>query len=65
MSKTNNRTQIITALDVGTTKVVCLIAKKDEHGAITIAGVGHQLAKGIKSGIITDVSEVETSRTTA
>lgn len=61
MSKTNNRTQIITALDVGTTKVVCLIAKKDEHGAITIAGVGHQLAKGIKSGIITDVSEVETS----
>lgn len=61
MSKNNNRTQIITALDVGTTKVACLIAKKDEHGQITIAGVGHQLAKGIKSGIITDVSEVETS----
>lgn len=61
MSKTNNRVQIITALDVGTTKVACLIAKKDEHGNITIAGVGHQLARGIKSGVITDVSEVETS----
>jgi cell division protein FtsA len=61
MSKATNKTQIITALDVGTTKVACLIAKKDEHGQITIVGVGHQLARGIKSGVITDVSEVETS----
>jgi cell division protein FtsA len=61
MSKHNNRTQIITALDIGTTKVACIIAKKDEHGQLTVAGVGHQLAKGIKSGVITDVSEVETS----
>lgn len=61
MSKNNNRVHYITALDVGTTKVACLIAKKDEHGQLTIAGVGHQLAKGIKSGVITDVSEVETS----
>ncbi|MFZ4125945.1 MAG: cell division protein FtsA [Rickettsiales bacterium] len=61
MSKAANKTQIITALDVGTTKVACIIAKKDEHGQLTVAGVGHQLAKGIKSGVITDVSEVETS----
>ncbi|MBN8542659.1 MAG: cell division protein FtsA [Alphaproteobacteria bacterium] len=61
MSKATNKTQIITALDVGTTKVACIIARKDEHGQLTVAGVGHQLAKGIKSGVITDVSEVETS----
>ncbi|MBN66284.1 MAG: cell division protein FtsA [Rickettsiales bacterium] len=51
----------IAALDIGTTKIACFIAQIDDNGAMRILGVGHQLARGIKSGLITDVSEAETS----
>lgn len=52
---------LIAALDIGTTKVACLIARVLEHGGIEVVGVGHQIARGIKSGAITDIAEAETS----
>jgi cell division protein FtsA len=52
-------------LDIGTTKIVCLIAATTEDGGFTVTGVGHQLAKGIKSGVITDIAEAGTSITAA
>lgn len=52
-------------LDIGTTKIVCLIATTGETGELTVTGVGHQLAKGIKSGVITDINEASTSITAA
>jgi cell division protein FtsA len=55
----------IAALDIGTTKIVCLIATPDEHGELNVTGVGHQLARGIKSGVITDIGEACTSITAA
>jgi len=60
-SKSPRRTETIAALDIGTTKVACLIVRRGENGMLEVAGVGHQLAKGMKSGVITDVGEVETS----
>lgn len=57
----NHKQPMIAALDIGTTKVACMIARVNEGGALEVVGVGHQLAKGIKSGIITDISEAETS----
>lgn len=55
----------VAALDIGTTKIVCLIADQDEQGEFTVTGIGHQLAKGIKSGVITDIGEACTSITAA
>jgi cell division protein FtsA len=55
----------IAVLDIGTTKIVCLIATSEEDGQFTVTGVGHQLAKGIKSGVITDIGEAGTSITAA
>lgn len=55
----------ITALDIGTTKIVCMIAMPDEHGELNVVGVGHQLARGIKSGVITDINEACTSISSA
>lgn len=51
----------IAVLDIGTTKIVCFVARTDGAGELEVIGIGHQLAKGIKSGVITDVGEVETS----
>lgn len=48
-------------LDAGTSKVSCFIAQVDSAGEIRITGIGHQLSRGIRSGIITDFAEAETS----
>lgn len=53
--------QPIAVLDIGTSKVACMIAHPDEHSGMRIIGMGHQLSSGIKSGIITDIHEAETS----
>ncbi|MFZ8294625.1 cell division protein FtsA, partial [Staphylococcus aureus] len=55
----------IAVLDIGTTKIVCLIANAAEDGEFSVIGIGHQLAKGIKSGVITDINEAGTSITAA
>ena len=52
---------LIAALDVGTTKVACFIARVDEAGELDIIGVGYQLSQGIRSGVITDIKAAETS----
>ena len=51
----------IALLDIGTTKIACFIAQIDSAGEMKIVGIGHQLSKGIRSGIITDFAEAETS----
>ena len=60
-----SKSGLITALDIGSTKIACLIARRNEEGELAVIGVGHQLARGIKSGVITDVSEACTSITAA
>lgn len=51
----------IAVLDIGTSKIACFIAHADGAGEMKIVGIGHQLSKGIRSGIITDFTEAEAS----
>ena len=51
----------VAVLDIGTSKIACFIAHADSAGEIKIVGIGHQLSKGIRSGIITDFAEAEAS----
>lgn len=53
-----------TAIDIGGSKVCCAIARVDEQGgegALRIVGVGHQISRGIKNGIITNLETLEDS----
>lgn len=60
---------IVAALDIGSTKINCLIAEvapqkhrassgENAHG-LRILGVGHQLSRGVRSGSIINVEEAE------
>ncbi len=51
----------VAVLDIGTGKVACLIAEPVGGGELHITGIGHQLARGVKCGMITDAAELETS----
>lgn len=52
----------VAVLDIGTGKVACFIAETVVgSGELQITGIGHQLARGTKCGMITDAAELETS----
>lgn len=54
-------TRSLAALDIGSSKVCCLIAHVRGDGTAQVRGVGHQLSRGVKSGGIVDLEAVETS----
>lgn len=55
------RSGLIAALDVGTTKICCFIAKPTEPGRLRIVGIGHHASKGLRSGGIVDMDAAEAS----
>ncbi|XWN33110.1 MAG: cell division protein FtsA [Devosia sp.] len=64
-----NRSSTVCVLDVGTTKIACLIAKlrpgtEDEllagrTHAIEVIGYGYQQSRGVKSGTVVDLDKAE------
>ncbi|MEL6374052.1 MAG: cell division protein FtsA [Pseudomonadota bacterium] len=46
-------------LDVGTSKIICMIIARDEAMRPQVLGLGHQRARGIKAGVIVDIDEAE------
>jgi len=50
---------IIAALDIGTSKVVCLIATGEKGGRTRLLGIGHQRSGGIKAGMVVDPDAAE------
>tara|TARA_R110001592_G_scaffold307299_2_gene580713 strand:- start:235452 stop:236771 length:1320 start_codon:yes stop_codon:yes gene_type:complete len=49
--------EIIAALDIGTTKIACLIGRKNDEGKIDILGVGKTESIGVKRGVVHNVSQ--------
>jgi cell division protein FtsA len=49
----------VAALDIGSSKVCCLIAELRPHGGLDVVGIGHQASKGVKSGAIIDLKAAE------
>ena len=57
--------KIITALDIGTTKICCLIAKIDTNNKIKICGIGENRSEGLAQGMITNIQTASKSVDTA
>ncbi|MDB5571566.1 MAG: cell division protein FtsA [Hyphomicrobiales bacterium] len=65
------KTAILCALDIGTTKVACLIARlmpADQSDLLRgrthhckVLGIGHQRSRGLKAGAVIDMEEAEKS----
>lgn len=56
-----NRPTTIAALDVGSSKVSCVIAKVSRDKRINITGYGYNASKGIKNGVVTDINQATLS----
>lgn len=61
MNHSFNRSPIVAALDIGTSKVCCIIARVTRDKRVSILGYGYNAAKGIKNGVVADVNQATIS----
>src|ERR1700746_3644112 len=64
-----HRSAVVAALDVGSSKIVCLIARLRPHGpqqvltrrshSVEVIGFGHTLARGTKAGTVVNLMQAE------
>jgi cell division protein FtsA len=59
--KTKSRNGLITAIDLGTSKVACFVARARDDGRAEIVGIAHQLSRGLRNGNIVDMEAAELS----
>lgn len=51
--------QIITALDIGSSKISAMIAERDADGELRVLGTGQRESKGVRRGYISDMHAAE------
>ena len=56
---------VIVAIDIGTTKVCCLIGELDERGAPNVIGIGTAPSDGLRKGVVIDIDRTVQSVTAA
>ncbi|MDD4617360.1 MAG: cell division protein FtsA [Alphaproteobacteria bacterium] len=51
--------ELFAALDIGSSKIACLIARSGEDSPPRIVGVGHQLSEGMKQGCVSNMEALQ------
>ena len=49
--------EIVVGLDIGTTKIACLVGRKTERGKIEILGVGKAPSLGVTRGVVSNIEK--------
>lgn len=57
MQHSFGKTTTIAALDIGSSKVCCVIAKVAKDKRINVTGYGYNASRGIKNGVVTDIGQ--------
>jgi cell division protein FtsA len=61
----SKKEQYVAAIDIGTTKIVAIVGKRNENSKIEILGLSKALSKGVKRGVVQNIEEtVNAIRTT-
>ena len=54
-------TDTLVALDIGTSKVLCLVADIDDKGELRIIGIGNEHCTGLNKGVISEIDATVSS----
>ena len=57
--------EIVVGLDIGTTKIACLVGRKNQHGKIEILGMGTSESVGVTRGVVSNIEKTVASIKTA
>lgn len=56
-----NHSKMIVALDIGTSKVVCLVGEINSEGTVDVIGIGTQPSRGLKKGVVINIESTVNS----
>ena len=56
-----DNSEIIVGLDIGTTKIACLVGRRTEHGKIEILGYGKSDSVGVTRGVVSNIEKTVAS----
>ncbi len=49
--------EIIVGLDIGTTKIACIVGRINEYGKVEIIGMGRSESLGVRSGVVSNINQ--------
>jgi cell division protein FtsA len=61
----NGKSQIVAGLDIGTTKIACIVGRRDEYGKIEILGIGKSESLGVSRGVVANIDKTVEAITAA
>ena len=53
----SSKEKYVAAIDIGTTKIVAIVGKRDENGRIEILGLSKAPSRGVKRGVVLNIEE--------
>lgn len=57
MEANANNSNVVVALDIGTTKVCCIAGRRDQHGKLEILGIGKVDSEGVLRGVVSNIEK--------
>ena len=54
---TPNTNELVVSLDIGTTKIVAIAGRLNEHGKIEVLGVGKAESLGVMRGVVANIDK--------
>lgn len=57
----NTKEKLVVGIDIGTTKIACVVGKIDSFGKVTILGIGRSKSDGVKRGIVLNIDQTVAS----
>jgi len=55
------RSGLVAAIDIGSTKVCCFVARPDDNGGLRVTGIGCQASRGVHAGTVVNMEAAEES----
>jgi len=53
----SNQSNLIAAIDIGTTKIVAVVGQKDDNGRLQVVGIEKVPSTGVKRGVVLNIEE--------
>ncbi len=51
------QSEFIVGLDIGTTKICAIVARKNDHGKIEVVGIGRSESLGVSRGVVANIDK--------
>ena len=55
MSRAKEEKNLIIGLDIGTSKVVAIVAELTPDGSMNVIGLGQHVSRGLKKGVVINI----------